>query len=187
MPVKSANRSLAMFELFAARQTPLSISDISQEMSIPQSSASMLVKSLVELGYLEHDRTARTYYPTFRIALLGTWMRRRHEKTGRLPRLASKVAEATGETVVLAMRNGIFAQYALVQLGADPLRLHVESRACSDRSPAAPVDGRSCPSKKTRKLRRLSGGQKLKQNIHTGEPQQDRPPRALSGFEKMDT
>ena len=127
MPVKSADRSLKLFELFAAKQIPLSIADISSSMQIPQSSASMLVKSMVDLGYLEHDVRARTYYPTFRIALLGTWMRRRHKRTGGLPRLASKLAEETGETVILAIRNGIFAQYAMVQFGPDPLRLHVES------------------------------------------------------------
>ena len=127
MPVKSADRTLKLFELFAAEQRPLSISEIARQMGLPQSSTSMLTRSLSELGYLEHDAQARTYYPTLRIALLGTWMRRRHERTGRLPRLASKLAEETGETVVLAMRNGIYAQYAYVQIGPDPLRLHVES------------------------------------------------------------
>ncbi len=127
MSVKSADRTLKLFELFAAEQKPLTISEIARNMDLPQSSTSMITKSLTELGYLEHDTRARTYYPTFRIALLGTWMRRRHERTGRLPQLASKLAEETGETVVLAMRNGIFAQYAYVQIGPDPLRLHVES------------------------------------------------------------
>lgn len=127
MIVKSANRSLQLFELFAAEQNPLSITEIATKMEAPQSSTSMLVRSLLDLGYLEHDAQARTYYPTFRIALLGTWMRRRHERTGRLPKLASELAEVTGETVVLAMRNGIFAQYVYVQIGPDPLRLHVES------------------------------------------------------------
>lgn len=80
-----------MFELFAAEQRPLSISEISTEMEMPQSSTSMLIKSLVEFGYLEHVPIARTGYPTFRIALLGTWMRRRHERTGRA-NLADEVA-----------------------------------------------------------------------------------------------
>jgi len=127
MAVKSADRVLRLFELFATEQKPLSVGEIAAGMSIPQSSTSMLLKSLIELGYIEHDDQHRSYYPTFRIALLGTWMRRKHEKTGRLPKLASKVAELTGETVILAMRNGIFAQYVLVQPGPDPLRLHVES------------------------------------------------------------
>lgn len=127
MSVKSADRVLRLFELFATEQKPLSVSEISDGMSIPQSSTSMLLKSLVELGYIEQDPKRRTFYPTFRIALLGTWMRRRHEKTGRIPKLVAHLAEKTGETIVLAMRNGIFAQYVLVQLGSDPLRLHVES------------------------------------------------------------
>ena len=94
---------------------------------MPQSSTSVLLKSLVSLGYLDYDKRKRTYYPTLRIALLGTWIRRRHRRSGQIPRLLAGVAERTGESAVLAMRNGIYAQYALAQHGKDPLRLHVES------------------------------------------------------------
>lgn len=125
--VKSSERTLLLFELFATRQRPLTITEICDHLNMPQSSTSMLVSTLVRLGYLKKDSRERTYYPTFRVALLGTWMRRRHENTGRLPKLVSKLAADTGETVVLAMRNGMFAQYVFVQIGPDPLRLHVES------------------------------------------------------------
>ena len=127
MSVKSADRGLKLFELFASKQEPLSVSQIATSMDIPQSSASMLVQSMVDLGYLERNVEDRTYYPTFRIALLGTWIRRRHKRTGRLPRFVAELAKETGETVVLATKNGISAQYVMVQLGPDPLRLHVES------------------------------------------------------------
>ena len=125
--VKSADRTLLLFELFARKQKPLTVTQISQAMDLPQSSTSMLVQSLLRLGYLEQDTEERTYYPTLRIAFLGTWLRRRHEHSGKLPLLASEVAEETGESVILSMRNGIHAQYLLAQSGQDPLRLHVES------------------------------------------------------------
>lgn len=127
MPVKSANRTLLLFELFATEKRPLTISEISLAMDIPQSSTSVLVQSLLGLGYLEHKGDPRSYYPTFRIALLGTWMRRLHEGTGRLPRLVSKLAAETGQSAILAQRNGIFAQYIFAQIGPDPKSLNIES------------------------------------------------------------
>lgn len=125
--VKSAERTLALFEFFAAQQRPLTIGEISSGMDVPQSSTSALVKSLVTLGYLEHDAPSRTYFPTMRITLLGTWMQRQNVQTGLIPSLLTILAEKTGESALLAMRNGIYAQYLFVQHGADPLRLHVES------------------------------------------------------------
>ena len=126
-PIKSAERTLVLFELFALEQRPLSIKEIASAMEMPQSSTSVLVKSLVSLGYLEHDSEDRNYYPTIRIALLGTWMRRRHEQIGRVPRLLSKVAENTGESAVISMRNGIYTQHLFTQIGPDPLRLHIDT------------------------------------------------------------
>ena len=125
--VKSAERTLVLFEYFALEQRPLTIMEIATAMQMPQSSTSALVKSLVVMGYLSHDNQKRTYYPTLRIALLGTWMRRRHQKAELLPRLLSRVAEETGETALIAMRNGIYVQYLAVQQGRDRLRLHVDS------------------------------------------------------------
>lgn len=127
MSVKSADRTLMLFELFATEKRPLKVSEISVEMGMPQSSTSVLVQSLLQLGYLEQKGDPRNYYPTFRIALLGTWMRRLHEGTGKLPRLVSKLAAETGQSAVLAQSNGIFAQYIFAQIGPDPRSLNVES------------------------------------------------------------
>ena len=116
-----------MFELFSREQAPLTIKEIGDALKMPQSSTSALVKSLVSLGYLEKNDRGRTYYPTLRIALLGTWMRRQHQRAGQLPALLSDVARITGESTILAMRNGIYSQYLIAQTGNAPTRAHVES------------------------------------------------------------
>ncbi len=126
-PIKSAARALRVFELFAEQQRPLTITELMEGLSIPQSSTSMLTKSLVHLGYLEQDETARTYFPTPRITFLGTWLLNQEQQVGVVPELLQKIAEQTGESAILAMRNGIFAQYLMVHVSADPLRLHVAS------------------------------------------------------------
>ena len=125
--IKSSLRTLALFELFSLEQTPLTIKEISDGLGMPQSSTSMLVKSLVELGYLERNHHSRSYYPTLRILLLGTWMRRQHRRAGQLPLLLGETSKKTGFSTVLAMRNGIYSQYLLGHSGREPSRFIVES------------------------------------------------------------
>jgi DNA-binding IclR family transcriptional regulator len=126
-PVKSAERALAVFEYFAEVQRSLTVTEIASGMGMPVSSTSALMKSLVLLGYLDYNARKRTYYPTLRITLLGTWMERRHSVIGRIPSLLSKLVEKTNETALIATRNGIFAQYVVVQVSSDPLRLDIQS------------------------------------------------------------
>lgn len=125
--IKSAERVLSLFEYFAHHQTSATVTEITRALNIPQSSASMLTRSLVELGYLERGPNQRTYFPTLRIALLSEWMHRRSAMFGALSRLLDSVRTETDETVILSIRNDIYAQNILVQDSPDPLRLHVRS------------------------------------------------------------
>lgn len=117
--IKSAERVLKLFEHFAADQQPATIKQLSEALSIPQSSTSMLVKNLVTLGYLEHRPQDRSYFPTLRLALLGDWMTSGLNLRTPFVNACQKLAELCGEVVFLAMQNGIFSQYVLV---LDPAR-----------------------------------------------------------------
>src|SRR3546814_17492015 len=69
--VKSAGRVLRILEYFDSVQREACVSEISRTLKWPQSSTSVLLKSLVSLGYLQKDRYRRTYRPTRRGSLLG--------------------------------------------------------------------------------------------------------------------
>lgn len=118
--VKSAERTLALFELFSLKQRPMQVGEISRELGIPQPSASMLVRNLSNLGYLAHDRAARTYVPTIRIMLLGDWINRRFSDGKALERRLSDIVAQMGETVLLAIQNGVYSQYIRVQMPEKP-------------------------------------------------------------------
>jgi DNA-binding IclR family transcriptional regulator len=75
--VKSAERTLALFERFSSREAPLTVGEVAHGLDIPQPSASMLLRNLTELGYLDYDRQTRRFVPTIRVALMGNWLRRR--------------------------------------------------------------------------------------------------------------
>lgn len=126
-PVKSAERTLALFELFSTEQRAMTVTEIASALLIPQPSASVLVRSFVSLGYLERTEGRRAYYPTLRLMLLTSWMNNRHESASQIPKLIAQVAQLTGESTVLAMRNSIYSQYVLVRRGREPERMHVES------------------------------------------------------------
>lgn len=70
MVVKSADRTLEIFELLAKNKNGLSVVDISKKLNIPQSSTSNLVKTLHDSGYLTRDETKK-YVLGVRLIQLG--------------------------------------------------------------------------------------------------------------------
>ena len=109
--VKSAVRTIQLLECFDDLQCGLTLMEISQELGIPQSSTSELLRSLVTIGYLEFERSTRTYRPTLRISLLGRWINPDFGARGPTLTLLQQLSEHTGETIVLASRHGSYSQY----------------------------------------------------------------------------
>jgi len=118
---------MALFEYLADVRSPVTIGDISANLNIPQSSASALVKSLVESGYLTKTKTSRHYAPTLRLPMLGGWMDRQPTILSPLISQMQTLCARFEETFVLAMRNGIYSQYIMVESGPGTIRQHVET------------------------------------------------------------
>lgn len=72
--VKSAARVLEVFEYFAGRKAPATVGEVCASLGYPQSSTSVLLKSLLTLGYLSYDGTTRRYAPSEKVANLGSWI-----------------------------------------------------------------------------------------------------------------
>ena len=125
--IKSAERTLALFELFSREQQPFTVGHISEALSIPQPSVSMLLRNLTELGYLEHNLSSRTYSPSIRVALLGSWINRRLGEGGKLGERLNTLHLKVGETTYLAIQSGAAMQYVMSQRPEHPDRLEVDS------------------------------------------------------------
>jgi DNA-binding IclR family transcriptional regulator len=113
--VKSAGRALQILEFFDVIQREACVSDISASLHYPQSSTSVLLRSLVAMGYLRHDRVKRTYFPTRRVCLLGNWVDPSLIQHGALLAMADRLSVETGEIVVMATVNGLNSQYIYAQ------------------------------------------------------------------------
>jgi DNA-binding IclR family transcriptional regulator len=109
--VKSAMRVLEILELFSECQQSLSVNDVAQALDYPQSSTSMLLKSMHLMGYLELDRHGRTYCPTIRAIFLGGWVHDRLLSQSSLSSVMKELCKQTGYSVILAILNGVFVQY----------------------------------------------------------------------------
>src|SRR3546814_15337358 len=95
------------------RQRPLTVGHIAGELEIPQASASMLLGNLRELGYLTYDRLERTYTPTIRVALLGSWINHQFDEAGSLTARLTELQNRVDETVFVGIQNGAYGQYEI--------------------------------------------------------------------------
>ncbi|GAA5236306.1 helix-turn-helix domain-containing protein [Verticiella sediminum] len=113
--VKSAARVLELLQLFDQAQAPLALKDVVSASGYPQSSAAALLATLVQHGYLVHDRRSHTYVPSTRVAHLGRWIGDDGlAAEPALLRAAEQLHRSTGETAVVAVRKGIHTQYLIV-------------------------------------------------------------------------
>jgi DNA-binding IclR family transcriptional regulator len=100
--VKSAQRVLEILEYFDHDRRSATVMDISRALSYPQSSTSELMRCMARLGYLYFNRSRRTYSPTARVAMLGSWVDTGLFRGGRAVELIDRIAARTGETVALS-------------------------------------------------------------------------------------
>lgn len=109
--VKSAERALAILEYFREKKRGATVGEIAGGLGLPQSSTTMLLKSLLDLGYLDYTPQTRKFRPTFRVAVLGSWIQQSLFATGPLTDAMDAIGDATGETVLLGLQNGPQMQY----------------------------------------------------------------------------
>ena len=110
---KSARRALEILEFFSARHTAASVAEISDALSFPQSSTTMLLRELTRLGFLERRASDRRYAPTLRVMLLGAWLQDRLIGQGSLLGLMEGMRRRLNLTALIGLQRSIQAQYIL--------------------------------------------------------------------------
>lgn len=123
--VKSAVRVLEVLELFDRLQREATVGEIARELGYPVSSTSMLLGNLLERGYLRHGPDQRSYFPTPRVTLLGSWIEPLLTPHAEVMRMMAELGEATGETIILAAPTRDQAQYLHVVPATTTMRMHV--------------------------------------------------------------
>ncbi|MDF1854417.1 helix-turn-helix domain-containing protein [Pseudooceanicola sp.] len=109
--VKSAERVFFILEMFEKTRAPMTLHDVAKTQGWPTSSTAALLKTLVKLGYLDHDRYTRTYFPTMRIAELGRWVDREIFEDPTIFNQINVMSEATQEAITLGTQSDLYTQY----------------------------------------------------------------------------
>jgi len=123
--VKSAMRVLEILEFFKNVRQPRAMSEISAALGYPQSSTTVLLKTLIALGYLNFNRKERLYFPTVKVTSLGEWVPNTLFASGGIIDAMNDVHAETGESVSINTKNDIYVQYVQVLQSVHALRFQV--------------------------------------------------------------
>jgi DNA-binding IclR family transcriptional regulator len=104
--VKSAQRTIEVLELLGRCPGPLSLAELHQRLGYPKSSLSMLLRTLVVLGWLETDPTGTRYRIGLHALLVGTAYIDGDPVVAAAREVMAWLAETTTETVHLARLDG---------------------------------------------------------------------------------
>ncbi len=107
---KIACRVIEVLEFFDEDHREATVMDIVRRYNRPQSSTSELLSSLVELGLLYKDSSARSYSPTPRAALLGASAQPEMIRSGQLTAVIDRLSAQTGLSVGVFGMVGLKAQ-----------------------------------------------------------------------------
>ena len=108
--VKLVARTMALFELYAARGEPLTLTELSQGLQVPMSSTLALVRTLVGRGYLYQTRK-RSYYPTKKLTGLCQSIDERDPVLDLIRPYLERLRDESGETAVLGTQEGLRLLY----------------------------------------------------------------------------
>lgn len=130
--VKSALRTLTLFEAFTRHQHPLSLSELARELNIPISSCHALVGTLQSEGYLYSLGERRQFYPTRRLLEITNAIFQHDPALELLAPHLESLRDQSGETVILGRRQDLAVVYLDVIDGTQTIRY---SAKAGDRKP----------------------------------------------------
>jgi DNA-binding IclR family transcriptional regulator len=122
---KSVARTFRVLELFRERRRPLTAAQVQHALRIPQPSARVLLKELVDIGYLAYTMPARTYFPTARLCALGDWLGSSLELHDPLLRAVDAIANDLDETTTLSAATAGHVEVLYARRASHALALQV--------------------------------------------------------------
>ncbi|MDH6121085.1 IclR family transcriptional regulator [Kitasatospora sp. GAS204B] len=121
-PVKSAVRTVELLEYFAGHPGMHSLAEVHEALCYPKSSLYMLLRTLVELGWVETDLTGTRYGIGVRALLVGTSYIDGDEVVSAARPVLDKLAADTTETIHLARLDGSDVVYLATRQSQHYLR-----------------------------------------------------------------
>lgn len=109
--VKTAARTLDLFEAFARTREPMSLSDLSQQIGSPVSSTHALVKTLRARGFLYVLEDRRLIYPTKRLLAIAARISEKDPVVEIALPIMTRLQERSDETIIFGKRQNSYVVY----------------------------------------------------------------------------
>lgn len=122
--VKSVGRVFKIWELFELKQRPMSVGEISNALNFPHSSTLMILKSMIELGYLINT-SKHNYFPSSQVLSVFSWLFDNFEGEVGLKEFMSELHDLTGETINVSKRTGDYAKILDGHIGHHAITINV--------------------------------------------------------------
>lgn len=120
--VKSADRVLVVLELLAGRE-PMRLMDIADELEMPRSSTSNLLRTMARRRFVEYDEGDKRYRIGSRMRELARASEREGDLVSLAQPLMDRLVEQTGETVQLAQLEAMEVVYLAISESPHPMKL----------------------------------------------------------------
>lgn len=120
--VKTAARTLQVFETFADCQQPLSLSELARRIDMPVSSSHALLKTLQNFGYVYVLEQRKLVYPTKRLLQVAEAIAVRDPLLETLAPIINQLRDELGETVIVGKRQTASVVYLEVIEGTHTVR-----------------------------------------------------------------
>lgn len=120
--VKSAVRTVELLEFFAGSPGMHSLAAVQESVGYPKSSLYMLLRTLVELGWIETDATGTRYGIGVRALLVGTSYIDGDEVVAAARPTLDRLSDETSETIHLARLDGTSVVYLATRQSQHHLR-----------------------------------------------------------------
>lgn len=122
MDVKTAGRTVELFEIFAQAKAPLTLSELARALNAPQSSCFNLLRALEARGYLYSVGGNKRVYPTRKLFDLADAIASYEPVIPRVKAVLSALRDRTNETVIFGARQGDRVIYLAVAEGQQTIR-----------------------------------------------------------------
>jgi len=120
--VRSADRTLAIFEAFEQAQGSLTLGELAEMCDTPLSTCHSLVQTLLKRGYLYSIGKRKALYPTGRLLKLARNVATHDPFISRVAHVLEALADQTGETITLGKRQGDSVLYVDAIDGTQAIR-----------------------------------------------------------------
>ncbi len=125
--VKTAGRTLSLFEAFYQRKAPMTLTQLAAALEAPISSCHGLVRTLSARGYLYTAEQSRAIYPTKRLFEIAGEIAAHDPILESVGPILARLRDTTGETVLLGRRQDDGVLYLEVIEGSHTVRYSARS------------------------------------------------------------